>query len=242
MSHALAVLGVAVLVALLLLALRARRRRRSRRPETAALPGGWLDLGVFPVPHARRRPLPRMLAAYLDPAATHFANAVRHARTRLVLDAVPHGQGVVLIDAGTCAADAPWVASNLALGLSQLGPVLLVHGIATPALDDNDPGAAAPVQDAGDVRTWRPGMIDLLRCEPGALLEVAAFGRWRDRYEWIVVDGECAARMAGAGPPEGVVCVSLYAGAGQLRELVEGVVADIGPGTCTRAVLGIVES
>ena len=254
MSQPLVVLGVAVVVALLLfLALRVRGRRRSRRPVTTALPEGWLDLGVLPVPHARRRPLPRMLAAYLDPNATHFANAVRHARTRLVLDAVSDGRGVVLIEAGGCAADAPWVASNLALGLAQLGPVLLVHGEGGAALDGSfaggegdagNAGDAGAAPDAGHVRTWRLGMIDLMRCEPGSSPEASDVSRWRDQYEWIVLDGECVALQAWAAAwrPEGVVHVSLYAGSAQLHSMVTGVVPDAGAGAATRAVLGVAET
>lgn len=257
MSLALAVLGGALVVALLLLAVRAHGRRQSRRPAAAALPEGWLDLGALPVPHARRRPLPRMLSAYLDPSATDFANAVRHVRTRLVLDAVPDGRGVVLVDAGACATDAPWVTSNLALGLAQLGPVLLVHGGGGMALDAPAGGEAGETgeagaegdavqsgarQGAGNVRAWRAGMIDLMCCEPGTSL-APDIRRWRDQYEWIVVDGACAAwtSCSEAWPPEGLVCISLYAGADQLSALVTGVVPHPGAGAVTRAVLGVVE-
>jgi hypothetical protein len=243
MTAALAVLGVAIVVALVLLAARGRGHRRSRRALPAELPEGWLDLGVLPVPYGRHRALPRMLSAYLDPAATRFANAVRHARTCLVLDAVPHGRGVVFVHAGPCAPDAPWAASNLALALAQLGPVLLVHDPEGPALDDTEATDAAAPRDGGAARTWPQGMIDLLRCEAGSLPDAATVdGEWA-RYEWVVVQGECAAALAGAGTlqRDGLVHVSLYAGAEQLRDVVAGAAADAGSGEHARAVLGVAE-
>jgi hypothetical protein len=243
MTAALAVLGVAIAVALVLLAARGRRHRHSRRALPAEVPEGWLDLGVLPVPYGRRRALPRMLPAYLDPTATRFANAVRHARTCLVLDAVPNGRGVVFVHAGACVLDAPWVASNLALALAQLGPVLLVHDAEGPALDDTEATDADAPRDGGAARTWPHGMIDLLRCEAGSLPDAAAVhGAWV-RYEWVVVQGECAAALARAGSwqRERLVHVSLYAGAEQLRDVVAGAAAGAVSGAHAWAVLGVAE-
>ncbi len=178
-------LGAVALVASALVLRRFLSGSRAARAPTA-LPDGCVDLGCLPVPFGGKRPLPRMLSAYLDPSATSFASAVRHVRTRLVLDLVPNGKGVVMFEAGV-RADAPhWMASSLALGLAQLARVLLVTRPAEPALDD----ASRPVDQPGPeglaARTWVQGMIDLAQWDGITAIDAEIAARWRAEYEWLV--------------------------------------------------------
>lgn len=189
------------------------RGTNGRRPvdRLPALPDGMLDLGALPVPYAGRRLAGRMLQAFLDVTPSPFASAVRGVRTRLVLEAGEGGRGVVLVMPwcepaasterhASCGQSCAWVASNLALALGQLGPVLLVNIAAGPSLLDG--GDAATDEDgtsrpSGEPREpgpryWRPGMIDVQVLGSQADLYTDLVAGWRARFEWVLIDANGA--------------------------------------------------